>query len=215
MDPFGNVNPPEVENDDRIYLVLPGSVTLRPVELQNIGGSCSLPSASHISTDFLPMGEGTTFSGTYHQEIPPQDDFKIPHVSQLQIDKQLSTTSQPPRSKKKRGRRPKVRKSVPQTPPRVKKYDLEPTTERIRNAVTARRNRILAKERVDKMKNDLALKDGIISGQGKTIARLNLQISEYERRFEIIRSVTKHPINAPMDDTNLNVDFITINLENV
>ncbi|OXA49260.1 hypothetical protein Fcan01_15427 [Folsomia candida] len=207
MNRFEHVNLPEIGNDDEgIYLLLPTSVVVTPIELQDVqGGSCPLPPLGSSSTDFLPLGD-TTIAATSLQEV----NFNSPQIETPshahQVDKNLSPPPNPPPPKRKRGRPRKVRKPAPQTTPRVKKYDLEPTTKRIRNAVAARRNRILAKEREQKLKNDLALKDDIILRQSETIERLNFQISEYKRRLEIIRSAASEQVDILIDDTNADVE---------
>ncbi|XP_035711415.1 uncharacterized protein LOC118436873 [Folsomia candida] len=165
---------------------LPGSDFINPAEL-------SFP--DKISTDEssipLPPAAEAILSC-----VPPRCTESPPLGHNLNnILLPLQTLSQPAQHnepslcssiKKKRGRPPKLKQPAPLTPPRVKKYDLEPSSKPIRNAIAARKNRIRAKERFEKLEADLAGKEGIISRQNKTIEKLQAEILELKATLDRI-----------------------------
>ncbi|XP_021966708.1 uncharacterized protein LOC110861882 [Folsomia candida] len=122
-------------------------------------------------------------------------------------DTQLGDIISPPPQKRGRGRPRILKKPAPKTAPRVNKYELEPITKDIRNAIAARKNRVAAKRRLENLVAENDAKEEKISRLEEIIKDKNSELTDYKKKLEIIQQIlTKGQNQVIIDDTNLDVD---------
>ncbi|OXA49262.1 uncharacterized protein LOC118436787 [Folsomia candida] len=102
---------------------------------------------------------------------------------------QLADTLSPPPQKRGRGRPPNPKKPATKTTRRVKKWELEPTTKDIRDAITAKKNRVAEKQRREKLISENVAKNEKISQLEKIIEDKNLEIIDYKEKLESMQQI--------------------------
>ncbi|OXA48695.1 uncharacterized protein LOC110855059 [Folsomia candida] len=167
-------------------------------DLDNVGGSdfqrflldfgtiqLTIPIEDHVvgtGSGLSPFEGEVTIAGIddiipveLEQQRPSLEDNSLSSSCESSPVDQASSLPPP----KRRGRPPKLDKPRPVNPPRVKAYELPPTTKPIRNAITARKNRVLAKEREQAKDEEILRLRNIIKEQA-------VRLSDYEKRFQNI-----------------------------
>ncbi|OXA40010.1 Transcription initiation factor TFIID subunit 1 [Folsomia candida] len=209
----GAVHVHPFENHDEVDLSLWDKWA--PSDTHNISGSWCDSTMGMESLNIPPMEEATllTPDNPYVSlQVNVNSLYHTPAGSSQQshqVYKPLSpfpSPPSPPPVKRMRGRPRKRSEPTSNIVPSIKMADQEPTTKTISNEAAAQQNRILAKERLRRLENDLAIKDDIILRQTKTIEQLNLQILEDNKRFE---SILNAKVDLSSEDKNPDVDRLT------